>query len=330
MSTTHLSSSNSSIVLQARLEKIKHVVGTLIKEYYEQQTHKTGSESALHQQTSFYDMCLNEACVQICLLKPTLLTRSEDLICYGRKVLENCLIVDEANLKPVPKSLSSKRSMTPSETHGKKQRPEPAISTNNSSEMMGLDQSQSFSNNTNNLAIASSLYSALALHLHGQSSDLASYLNKLPLPNMFQSQYSHQKLNFNSIKQLIYLNEQQIQQNLKSQEDLKAKLFILNTTNASPNLIEQIQFQLNDLIKKHGDMINEQIKLKGQELMLGEEHQKQPVRQKKMLTNHVQQDEYTTDDNEEEQGDDDNQETNQDEDDIEDNVENDDQEVEDS
>jgi hypothetical protein len=89
MSTTHLSSSNSSIVLQARLEKIKQVVSILIKENYDQESQSNDSNN------SFYDLCLNEACVQICLIKPTLLTRPEDLVLYGRKILENCQIVEE-------------------------------------------------------------------------------------------------------------------------------------------------------------------------------------------------------------------------------------------
>ena len=107
MSTTHLSSSNSSIVLQARLEKIKQVVNTLIKENYEYQDSLTNESN-----NSFYDLCLNEACVQICLLKPTLLTRPEDLIIYGKRILENCQIVEE-NPKSSITKLQTKRSATP-------------------------------------------------------------------------------------------------------------------------------------------------------------------------------------------------------------------------
>ena len=186
----------------------------------------------------------------------------------------------------------------------------------------------------------STLYSALALHLqqqqqqqqqHQQQSlgqlatpDLTSYFSKLPM-NLFQSQLSKTPNQFNllqqqhaNLKQLIFLNEQQIQKNLKNQEDLKTKLFFLNTTNhtsSTNNLIEQIQYQLNELIQKHADLINEQMKLKNQDVLLNDElsgdssiMSKQALQQKQQppVTNNnnnniVNQDECNdTDDNEEE------------------------------
>ena len=51
-------------------------------------------EGEEREEKSFYDMCLHEACVQLCQLKPTLLTRGDDLIRFGKRILQNCSIVD--------------------------------------------------------------------------------------------------------------------------------------------------------------------------------------------------------------------------------------------
>lgn len=155
MSTTHLSSSNSSIVLQARLEKIKQVVSILIKENYDQESLSNDSNN------SFYDLCLNEACVQICLLKPTLLTRPEDLLLYGRKILENCQIVDES----YSFQNKTKRSATPPYT-------DPSMSNSSSkriklesiNELMMQSASPQIEPNQFNQA----LINAFALHLQNK------------------------------------------------------------------------------------------------------------------------------------------------------------------
>lgn len=277
MSTTH--SSTSPVVLQARLEKIQQVVVILLQEQAALNNTEIGK--------SFYDLCLSEACVQIAQIKPTLLTRSEDLMAYARRILEACRIVEES------KSRSSKRVLTGSQNDSLP-----------SSKHIKLEGEYDQQKNQNLLAnnFSTQLYTAaLALQLQQPNQignnmpDLKAYLNKLPF---FQSQLnSANASNSNSnsqssilsnnnkaqLKQKIYLNEQQIQQNTKYQDDLKTKLFILNASlnegdksigsNSNneqfKNLIEQIQIQLNEAIKKQNDLINEQIKLKKEELNIG-------------------------------------------------------------
>jgi transposase len=277
MSTTH--SSTSPVVLQARLEKIQQVVLILLEEQAALSHTEIGK--------SFYDVCLSEACVQIAQIKPTLLTRSEDLMAYARRILEACRIVEES------KGRTSKRVLTAASQ---------GIDSLPSSKHLKLEGEYDQQKNQNLLAnnFSTQLYTAaLALQLQQPNQignnmpDLKAYLNKLPF---FQSQLnsanaSHSNSNNNQssmlsnnnkaqLKQKIYLNEQQIQQNAKYQDDLKTKLFILNASlnegdksigsnEQLKNLLEQIQIQLNEAIRKQNDLINEQIKLKKEELNSG-------------------------------------------------------------
>ena len=97
MATTH--SSTSPVVMQARVHKIRQVVRVLMRDGGNIEADiDTIDEDGYEEEmisTSFYDMCLNEACVQLCQLKPTLLTRGDDLIRFARKILQNCSIVSD-------------------------------------------------------------------------------------------------------------------------------------------------------------------------------------------------------------------------------------------
>ena len=123
MTTTH--SSTSPVVLQARLNKIRNVVNILIKE--NSNTNDRNEQNAMKEsedeeeeddegdKKSFYDLCLMEACVQLCQLKPTLLTRGDDLIRFARRILKNCLIVEEKE-EVEEEEETIKRSATPIST----------------------------------------------------------------------------------------------------------------------------------------------------------------------------------------------------------------------
>ena len=111
MATTH--SSTSPVVMQARVHKIRQVVRVLLKrggdiEDNEHDTHdydyddddddnddKDHDNENEKDMISFYDICLNEACVQLCQLKPTMLTRGGDLIRFAKRILQNCSIVND-------------------------------------------------------------------------------------------------------------------------------------------------------------------------------------------------------------------------------------------
>jgi hypothetical protein len=107
MATTH--SSTSPVVMQARVHKIRQVVRVLLRrggdiEENEHDTHdydfdgdddEDNDNENEKDMTSFYDICLNEACVQLCQLKPTLLTRGDDLKRFAKKILQNCSIVSD-------------------------------------------------------------------------------------------------------------------------------------------------------------------------------------------------------------------------------------------
>jgi hypothetical protein len=103
MSTTH--SSTSPVVLQARINKIRKVLRVILNgncnknenddnEEFNDDDDDDDDEGEEREEKSFYDMCLHEACVQLCQLKPTLLTRGDDLIRFGKRILQNCSIVD--------------------------------------------------------------------------------------------------------------------------------------------------------------------------------------------------------------------------------------------
>jgi hypothetical protein len=67
---------------------------------------------------SFYDLCLHEACVQLCQLKPTLLTRGDDLIRFGKRILQNCSIVDiERQNEQEDHAQNKKVNASPMSTH---------------------------------------------------------------------------------------------------------------------------------------------------------------------------------------------------------------------
>ncbi len=76
---------------QARHEKLRVIISMLLKDEssYELNIHIIDDGLQVNK-TPFYLLCLNEACVQICLLKPALLTRKFDLIAFGQNILENC------------------------------------------------------------------------------------------------------------------------------------------------------------------------------------------------------------------------------------------------
>lgn len=91
MSTTHLSSASSSLLLQARLDKIHTAVDFLLNDHFGK--HKSDNKDGWRK--SAYEIYLSEACVQLCQLKPTLLTRPDDLVNYATRILENCSIFEE-------------------------------------------------------------------------------------------------------------------------------------------------------------------------------------------------------------------------------------------
>jgi hypothetical protein len=90
----------------ARADKIRKFLSILLKDDSIYQSNASGSGgggggngNGGDAKRSFYDSCLIETCVQMCLLKPTLLSRHGDLLMYARKILENCSIVDENHSK---------------------------------------------------------------------------------------------------------------------------------------------------------------------------------------------------------------------------------------
>ncbi len=50
------------------------------------------SDNDSEEKKKFYRACLQETCTQICMCKPTLLTRHNDLVMYARQILDNCHI----------------------------------------------------------------------------------------------------------------------------------------------------------------------------------------------------------------------------------------------
>jgi hypothetical protein len=149
----------------------------------------------------------------------------------------------------------------------------------------------------------SSLYTAaLAYHLQQQQQqqqqqtpDLSAYLAKLPV-NFFQSQIlaaaaaaaaaataNNANANNNAqqqqqsllVAQLIASNEQQLKQNLKQQDELKIKLMglsmsVANATNADQQsqlklVLDQVQVQLGDSMKRHSELLSEIARLRSQE-----------------------------------------------------------------
>lgn len=256
--STNLSQTSAQTLLQLRLDKTQQVVAQLLN---------------MSQKPSFYEICLQEACVQMCLLKPTLLTRQEDMLSNGRRILENCSIFDENNLKSKLKrnALANEASVT-----GKRIKLEQFTESDNN--ISTPAPQQLIANNF-------SLYTAaLALHLQQQqqnqqqpNSDLSAYLSKFPI-SFFQSHLAgfknlKEELPVNSLQQLIQQNEQEIKQNLKYQEELKLKLFSLSMSSANNLgnseqirlLFDQVQSQLSESIKRHAELLNEQARLKNQE-----------------------------------------------------------------
>jgi hypothetical protein len=70
--------------------KIKQLVIDLLKNCDELRLLASGR--------TFYELCLLEACVQVCSSRPTLLTRPKDFVIHGRKVLQNCKIIENENI----------------------------------------------------------------------------------------------------------------------------------------------------------------------------------------------------------------------------------------
>ena len=116
MYTAHLSASTSSLLHQARLHKIQQVVNSLLLDD-ERQNKSTSQPQSSQTQTSsrgkLYDMCVNEACVQLSVLKPTLLTRPDDLVVYARRILDKCLITPDWLAQPAAAALLNNTHLTP-------------------------------------------------------------------------------------------------------------------------------------------------------------------------------------------------------------------------
>lgn len=219
--STNLSQNSSQQLQQLKLEKIKQAIDELLS---------LGD--------SFYDKCLNETSIQLCLQKPTLLTRHEDLLSYAKKILENLQIFDD---------LKSKLKRT-------------AVSN------LELQQTQKKAKIEEPLSVQNpfNFYTAaLALHLQqGQNFDFNSYLTKLRM-NLYQSQQD-------SLRTLIEKNDSEMKINLKKQEELRVKLFGLSMTSQNNEqlrpLYESLQSQLGELIKQHAHLLSEQARLKSHDM----------------------------------------------------------------
>jgi hypothetical protein len=91
------------------LEKIKSCLNSLLSQQpsaIQLEATQTDSGLSLLPRT-LYEACLYEVCVQICLLKPTLLTRLDDLVANAKEVVESCAQIEEFALKQIPTSSSS-------------------------------------------------------------------------------------------------------------------------------------------------------------------------------------------------------------------------------
>lgn len=220
--STNLSQNSSQQLQQLKLEKIKHTLDELMC---------LGD--------SFYDRCLYETSVQLCLQKPTLLTRHDDLLCYSKRILENLQIIDDLKSKIKRTATNNLEQQTQKKSKIQEETP--------------LSVQNPFSFYT----------AALALHIQqGQSFDFNSYLAKLRM-NLYQSQQD-------SLRMLIEKNDSEMKLNLKKQEELRVKLFGLSISSANNEqmkpVYENLQSQLGDLIKQHAHLLSEQARLKSHEL----------------------------------------------------------------
>lgn len=91
------------------MEKIKSCLNLLLSQQpsaIQLEATQTDAGLSLLPRT-LYEACLYEVCVQICLLKPTLLTRLDDLVANAKEVVESCAQIEEFALKQIPTSSSS-------------------------------------------------------------------------------------------------------------------------------------------------------------------------------------------------------------------------------
>lgn len=106
MSTT-LSSSSAQSMSQVREDKTRACLTALLAQQQpdcdiqlDMTIMSSGTSGQQSQPRTLYDACLYEACVQSCLLKPTLLTRLDDLITHAKRIVENCARLEEFVVKP--------------------------------------------------------------------------------------------------------------------------------------------------------------------------------------------------------------------------------------
>ncbi|RNA32047.1 hypothetical protein BpHYR1_034817 [Brachionus plicatilis] len=218
--STNLSHNSSQQLQQLKVDKIREALGELLS---------LGD--------SFYDRCLYETSVELCVHKPTLLTRQDDLVGYAKRILDNLQIVDDlkSKLKRAAASNLEQQSL-------KRAKPdEPPSAT----------------------APFNFYTAALALHLQqGQTFDFNSYLSKLRI-NLYQSQQD-------SLRSLIEKNEAEIKANLRQQEELRTKLFGLSMSSVSGEQLrpvcQSLQSQLGELIKQHAHLLGEQARLNSHHL----------------------------------------------------------------
>ena len=139
-----------------------------------------------------------------------------------------------------------------------------------------FNQQQQMANNF------STLYTALTYHLQNQSAtnnglrpnQMQDLFSRLPFNNILQSTTTSNDSDF-KIKQKSMMNsiDLQIKMNLKYQEDLKSQLVILSAAEQDEQmkfLVEQLKNQLNEWAKKQTELLNEQIKLKNDDVDNGD------------------------------------------------------------
>lgn len=74
---------------EMRLNKTKQLVNALLRD----------EKSFTSLNSNEYALGLIEACTQLCLSKPSLLMRKQELLSHARKILDACQIYDETKSK---------------------------------------------------------------------------------------------------------------------------------------------------------------------------------------------------------------------------------------
>lgn len=88
-------------LLHTRVDKLRLVMNALLAD--ESSFHLINSGQECVEKPAFYMSCLSEACVQICLLKPNMMTRQRELILYGQEILEKCFNFNGENKMKIKK-----------------------------------------------------------------------------------------------------------------------------------------------------------------------------------------------------------------------------------